>query len=61
LGGRGRYISEFGVSLGYMVSSSTAKTIQTNPVSKKKKRKEKEKEKEKKTVERPWCCFGICH
>jgi hypothetical protein len=35
LGGRGRQISEFKASLGYRVSSRTAKAIQRNPVSKK--------------------------
>jgi hypothetical protein len=39
LGGRGRWISEFEVSLVYRVSSSTARAIQRNPVSKKKKKK----------------------
>jgi hypothetical protein len=33
LGGRGRWISEFEVSLVYKVSSRTARTIQRNPVS----------------------------
>jgi hypothetical protein len=47
LGDRGRQISEFEVSLVYRVSSSTARAIQRNPVSKKKKkRKEKERKKE---------------
>jgi hypothetical protein len=36
LGGRGRRISEFKVSLVYKVSSRTARAIQRNPVSKKK-------------------------
>jgi hypothetical protein len=43
LGGRGRRISEFEVSLVYKVSSRTARTIQRNPVSKKKKKKKKKK------------------
>jgi hypothetical protein len=34
LGGRGRRISEFEASLVYKVSSSTARAIQRNPVSK---------------------------
>jgi hypothetical protein len=34
LGGRGRQISEFEASLVYKVSSSTARAIQKNPVSK---------------------------
>jgi hypothetical protein len=34
LGGRGRWISEFKVSLVYRVSSRTARAIQRNPVSK---------------------------
>jgi hypothetical protein len=38
LGGRGRRISEFEVSLVYRVSSRTARAIQRNPVSKKQKR-----------------------
>jgi hypothetical protein len=38
LGGRVRQISEFEASLGYRVSSSTARTTQRNPVSKKKKK-----------------------
>jgi hypothetical protein len=36
LGGRGRWISEFEVSLVYRVSSRTARTAQRNPVSKNK-------------------------
>jgi hypothetical protein len=51
LGGRGRQISKFEASLGYKVSSRTARDTQRNPVSKhptpQKKRKEK-KRKEKK-------------
>jgi hypothetical protein len=39
LGGRGRQISEFKVSLVYRMSSKTARALQRNPVSKKKKRK----------------------
>jgi hypothetical protein len=35
LGGRGRWISEFEASLVYRVSSTTARAIQRNPVSKK--------------------------
>jgi hypothetical protein len=38
LGGRGRQISEFEASLGYKVSSRTARAIQRNPISKKKKK-----------------------
>jgi hypothetical protein len=34
LGGRGRQISEFKVSLVYKVSSRTARAVQRNPVSK---------------------------
>jgi hypothetical protein len=49
LGGRGRQISEFEVSLVYKVSSRIARAIQRNPVSKKpKKKKKKKKEKKKK-------------
>jgi hypothetical protein len=48
LGGRGRQISEFKVSLVYKVSSRTARAIQRNPVSKKaKKRKKGRKERRK--------------
>jgi hypothetical protein len=47
LGGRGRQISEFQVSLVYKVSSRTARAIQRNPVSKKQK-KQKQKQKTKK-------------
>jgi hypothetical protein len=36
LGGRGRWISEFEVSLVYRVSSRTARATQRNPVSEKK-------------------------
>jgi hypothetical protein len=36
LGGRGRWISEFKVSLVYKVSSRTARALQRNPVSKNK-------------------------
>jgi Ser-tRNA(Ala) deacylase AlaX len=39
LGGRGRRISEFKVSLVYKVSSRTARTIQRKPVSKTKQNK----------------------
>jgi hypothetical protein len=35
LGSRGRWISEFEASLGYRVSSRTARATQRNPVSKK--------------------------
>jgi hypothetical protein len=41
LGGRGRRISEFKASLGYRVSSRTARATQRNPISKKKKKKER--------------------
>jgi hypothetical protein len=44
LGGRGRWISEFNVSLVYRVSSRTARATQRNPVYKKNQKKEKEKE-----------------
>jgi hypothetical protein len=44
LGGRGRQISEFEISLVYRVSSRTAKAMQRNPVS-----KTKNKNKTKKT------------
>jgi hypothetical protein len=40
LGGRGRQISEFEVSLVYKVSSRTARATQRNPVSKKTKTKQ---------------------
>jgi hypothetical protein len=55
MGGRGRWISEFEVSLVYRVSSRTARAIQRNPVSKKKKKKKPQKEKEKKeeALDRP--------
>jgi hypothetical protein len=49
LGGRGRRISEFKASLVYKVGSSTARTIQRNPVSKTNKQKNKNK-KQKKNV-----------
>jgi hypothetical protein len=39
LGGRGRWISEFKVSLVYKVSSRTARATQRNPISKNKKQK----------------------
>jgi hypothetical protein len=41
LGGRGRRISEFEVSLVYRVSSRTARAIQRNPVWKNQKKKKK--------------------
>jgi hypothetical protein len=41
LGGRGRQISEFKVSLVYKVSSRTARATQRNPVLKKKEKKKK--------------------
>jgi hypothetical protein len=40
MGGRGRQISEFEVSLVYKVSSRTARAIQRNLVSKKQKQKQ---------------------
>jgi hypothetical protein len=43
LGGRGRWISEFKVSLVYKVSSMIASAIQRNPVSEKKEKKKKKK------------------
>ena len=42
MGGRGRWISEFEVSLVCRVSSRTARTTQGNPVSKKGGEEEKE-------------------
>jgi hypothetical protein len=42
LGGRGRQISEFEVSLVYKMSSRTARTTQRNPVSKTKQNKTKQ-------------------
>jgi hypothetical protein len=56
LGDRGRWISEFEASLVYRVSSKTARTAQTNPVSKKK-QKQKKKEKKKKELSWSWCLF----
>jgi hypothetical protein len=47
LGGRGRQISEFEVSLVYRVSSRTA---WRNPVSKKTKTKQKTKQKKKRKI-----------
>jgi hypothetical protein len=47
LGGRGRCISEFEVSMVYRVSSRTARTTQRNPVLKKIKKKKKKILKEK--------------
>jgi hypothetical protein len=48
LGGRGRWIYDFEVSLVYKVSSRTARATQRNPVSKIKKKKKKGKKKERK-------------
>jgi hypothetical protein len=45
LGGRSRWISEFGTNLVYRVSSRTARATQRNPVSKKQKQKQKQKKK----------------
>jgi hypothetical protein len=45
MGGKGRQISEFEVSLVYRVNSKTARTIQRNPVSENQKEKGKRKEK----------------
>jgi hypothetical protein len=45
LGGRGRRISEFEVSLVYKVSSRTARATQRNPVLKNQKEKKKKKRK----------------
>jgi hypothetical protein len=47
LGGRGRRISEFEVSLVYRVSSRTARATQRNPVSKNKNKNKKNKTKQK--------------
>jgi hypothetical protein len=43
LGGRDRWISEFKASLGYKVSSRTARAIQRNPVLKKTNTKQNKK------------------
>jgi hypothetical protein len=43
LGGRGKWISKFKVSLVYRVSSRTIRATKRNPVVKKQKKKEKEK------------------
>jgi hypothetical protein len=48
LGGRGRWISEFEVSLVYKVSSRTARAIQRNPVYPVSKNQKKKKKKKKK-------------
>jgi hypothetical protein len=48
LGGRGRRISEFEASLVYKVSSTIARAIQINPVSKKPKTNKQKKPKNKK-------------
>jgi hypothetical protein len=48
LGGRGRWISEFKASLGYKVSSRTARATQRNPVSKNKQTKKIKTNKQKK-------------
>jgi hypothetical protein len=47
LGGRGRQISEFKVSLVYRVSSRTARATQRNPVSKNKNQKTNKQKKTK--------------
>jgi hypothetical protein len=47
-GSRGRWISEFGASQVYKVSSRTVRATQRNPVSEKKKKKKKTKTKSKK-------------
>jgi hypothetical protein len=47
LGGRGRQISEFEVSLVYKVSSRTARVIQRNPVLKKQKQQQQQQKKPK--------------
>ena len=46
MGGRVRQISEFESSLGYKVSSSTARATQRNPVLKYQKKKRKKKQRE---------------
>jgi hypothetical protein len=48
-GGRGRWISEFEVSLVYKASSRTARATQRNPVSKTKKTKNKTNKQTKNT------------
>jgi hypothetical protein len=47
-GGRGRWISEFEVSLVYKVSSRTARATERNPVSKNQKPGRKKKKKKRK-------------
>jgi hypothetical protein len=47
LGGRGRQISEFKVSLVYKVSPGTVRATQRNPVSKKQTNKQTKRKKEK--------------
>jgi hypothetical protein len=58
LGGRGRQISEFEVSLVYKVSSRTARATQRNPVSNKSKTKQNKtkqnKTKTKKKKKKPY-------
>jgi hypothetical protein len=51
VGGRGRWISDFEVSLVYRVSSRTARATQRNPVLKKNKAKTKKQKINKKPKE----------
>jgi hypothetical protein len=48
LGGRGRRISEFKVSLVYKESSRTVRAIQTNPVSKKTNKQQQQQQQKQK-------------
>jgi hypothetical protein len=50
LGGRGRWISEFEVSLVYRVSYSSARATQRNPVSKKQNKTKKKPNQTKTTT-----------
>jgi hypothetical protein len=50
LGGIGRQISEFKASLVYKVSSTTARAIQRNPVSKKQKNKKTKNQQQQKKI-----------
>jgi hypothetical protein len=60
LGGRGRWISEFKVSLVYTVCSRTTRAIQKNSVSKKQKTKNNNKKKKKKKNEAEiWECGSV--
>jgi hypothetical protein len=55
LGGRGRQISEFKASLGYRMSSRSARATQRNPVSKKQKQNKTKQQQQQNYLDKLSC------